>query len=74
MTQQYNPDEFKSLLEKKLKDMSFLKCPFCGNDQFTTTESLATILISKNRKDISLGPCIPAGMVIKVLGQHLFFV
>lgn len=51
----------------------FPDCPYCGGNKFTTTQSFATILIGDDTKNISLGPNIPAGVVVCENCGHMEF-
>lgn len=69
----YNPNEFIAALGKKIKGQSIPDCPYCGGKKFTTTKSFATILTGDDTKNISLGPNIPAGMVVCENCGHIEF-
>lgn len=69
----YNSDKFASALKSAMNGRVLPNCPYCGNNQFTTTDSMATILIGKNIKGINLGPSIPSGMVICTKCGHIEF-
>ena len=60
-------DRHKRPREKKVK------CPFCGGESFTTTDSLAAIIVGQDKTNLSLGPCIPAGMLICTNCGHVDF-
>lgn len=68
----YDPKEFKNILDKRIGEKK-VKCPFCGGERFTTTDHLAAIMISQDKSNISLGPCIPAGMLICTNCGHIDF-
>lgn len=70
----YNPDEFANALMAKCSGSTLRPCPFCGSQEYTTTADFATVLISNDLSNVSLGPNIPAGMVIcKNCGHMDFF-
>lgn len=69
----YNPNEFIAALVKKMNGREIPSCPYCGEKKFTTTQSFATILIGEDKKNINLGPNIPAGMVICENCGHMEF-
>lgn len=60
----YNPKDFIAAIGSKMNKHRFPDCPYCGGNKFTTTQSFATILIGDDTKNISLGPNIPAGVVV----------
>lgn len=69
----YEPQKFIDELNKRHKQQAPLKCPFCDHDKFTTTDSLSSILIGKDLNGVSLGPTIPAGMLICEKCGHIEF-
>ena len=69
----YNPNEFIAALSEKIKNRDIPNCPYCGGNKFTTTQNFATILIGDDAKNISLGPNIPAGMLICENCGHMEF-
>ena len=73
MSNEYVPSKFISALQKHIKSKSILACPYCGNTNFTSTDSLASILIGKDCNSISIGPSIPAGMLICQQCGHIDF-
>lgn len=69
----YNPKEFITALGAKMNGRIIPDCPYCGGKKFTTTQSIATILIGDDTKNISLGPNIPAAMIICENCGHMEF-
>ena len=69
----YNPNEFIAALGAKMNGRNVPNCPYCGGEKFTTTQSFATILIGDDSKNISLGPNIPAGMIVCENCGHIEF-
>ena len=69
----YDPNQFIEALMKRINNHSMPKCPYCGGNNFTTTDSIATILISKETQNVTLGPFIPSGMVICQKCGHIEF-
>lgn len=69
----YNPNEFIATLGAKMNGRNIPECRYCGGKKFTTTQNFATILIGDDTKNISLGPNIPAGMVICENCGHMEF-
>ena len=72
MKEKYNSQEFINVLNIR-KGERQAKCPFCGSKNFTATDSLAAIMISQDRDNLSLGPCIPSGMLICTNCGHIDF-
>lgn len=68
----YDPQNFINALNEKTNG-KHLVCPYCGGKQFTTTEDFASILISKELSGLSLGPNIPAGMIVCQNCGHMDF-
>ena len=60
----YNPNKFIEKLNEKMNGRNFPVCPYCGGQKFTSTDSAASVLIGKDLSSISIGPSIPAGIVI----------
>lgn len=73
MNNTYNPNEFIESLLKRINKDNIPACPYCGGNQFTTTESFASILIGKNLDSVNIGPTIPAGMMICEKCGHIDF-
>lgn len=73
MSNKFEPSKFVEALRKHTKSKPIPACPYCGNTQFTSTDSLASILIGKDCKSISIGPSIPAGMIICQQCGHIEF-
>ena len=69
----YNPKDFITAIGNKMNKHRFPSCPYCGGNKFTTTQSFATILIGDEIKNISLGPNIPAGIVVCENCGHIEF-
>ena len=69
----YDPNEFIRALAQHTNNRSVPQCPYCGGQQFTTTDSLASILIGKEPNGIAIGPFIPAGMIICQKCGHIEF-
>lgn len=66
----YIASRFIEEINKKAKHLS---CPFCGCNNFTTTESMAKIIIDKDFKAMDLGTTIPAGMIVCTNCGHMEF-
>lgn len=70
----FESEKFIDRVSNQMTKKPFPPCRFCGGNSFTTTDSMATILIGKDLDTVSLGPSIPAGMVIcKKCGHIEFF-
>ena len=69
----YNPDDFIKAFNQKMNGRPLPECPYCGGSKFTTTPNFATILIGEDTQNVSLGPNIPAGMVICENCGHMEF-
>ena len=72
MKEKYNSQEFINTLNIR-KGERLAKCPFCGSKNFSATDSLAAIMISQDKDNLSLGPCIPSGMLICTNCGHIDF-
>lgn len=68
----YEPQKFIDALSQKVPQKQ-LVCPYCGGVQFTTTQDFASILIGKELSGISLGPNIPAGIIVCQKCGHMDF-
>ena len=69
----YEPNDFIKELGKKATNLGNKACPFCGARDFTTTDSVASILIGKDLHSVSIGPVIPSGMLICQKCGHVEF-
>ena len=69
----YNPNKFIDALGKKMNGREVPNCPYCGGQQFTSTDKFATILIGDDTSSLSLGPSIPSGMVVCANCGHIEF-
>ena len=69
----YNPNKFIAALGQKMNGHGFPSCPYCGGQNFTTTQNFATFLIAEDTQNINLGPNIPAGMVVCEKCGHIEF-
>ena len=69
----YNPKEFVKVLEKRCNGRDIPNCPYCGGQNFTSTDKFATILIGDDLKSINLGPSIPSGMIVCANCGHIEF-
>lgn len=69
----YNPNRFISAIQGKLINGRIPQCPFCGGKKYTSTDSVAGILISNDTKNLNIGPNIPSGMLICENCGHIDF-
>lgn len=69
----FNQNEFANALLGKCTKNEIRQCPFCGGNDFTTTENFATIMIGDDLSNISIGPNIPSGMIICKNCGHIDF-
>ncbi|MBR6855085.1 MAG: hypothetical protein IKN03_06790 [Fibrobacter sp.] len=69
----YNPSDFVKKLQTKCPKLNLRTCPFCGGNDFTTTENFASILVRDDILINSLGPNIPSGMIICKNCGHIDF-
>ena len=67
----YNSNTFINALVAKTNGRGIPICPYCGGNQFTSTDKLASVFIGDELDGINLGPTIPAGMVICENCGHL---
>lgn len=69
----YDPNSFIKEIEKRIVNGKVPQCRYCGGNKFTTTESMASILIGKETNAISIGPSVPAGMIVCEKCGHVDF-
>lgn len=69
----YDPNLFIAEIENRINNRRVPQCRFCGGNRFTTTDSLATILIGKELNAVSIGPSVPAGMIVCEKCGHIDF-
>ncbi len=68
----YNPDQFIEEISKKISNRTIV-CPYCGGVKFTTTDSMANILLNKDLGTLNIGPSMPCGMIICENCGHVEF-
>lgn len=73
MDNKFDPQQFTSKLISVLKTHSVPTCPFCGGNEFTSTNEFASITINNSFENIVIGQSIPAGMVICTKCGHIEF-
>ncbi len=69
----YKPNDFINALIPQINGKQVPNCRYCGGSNFTTTEDFATILVGKEMNSISIGPSIPAGMLVCEKCGHIEF-
>ena len=69
----FDPKEFAATVQQRFKFGAVPICPFCGGNQFTTTDDMATIMITKSFHGMEIGNSIPAGMIICQKCGHIEF-
>ena len=69
----YEPNEFIARLTEKVETINQYKCPFCSGERFSVTGTIATIPASKDLGKMSLGPNVPAGMIVCEKCGHIDF-
>lgn len=68
----YEPQKLIDALNDRITVPS--KCPFCGGVRFTSIQQFASISIGEDFDVTTLGPSVPAGLVIcKNCGFIYFF-
>ena len=68
----YNPNDFINAFRKRT-NREVPACPFCGNRNYTTTDSLASIIIGQETNSLCIGTSIPTGMLICTKCGHIEF-
>ena len=69
----YNANQFLEKFNERRTGRNLPDCPYCGGQNFTVIDSLASIIIGKDLTGISLGPSIPSGVVVCTKCGHLEF-
>lgn len=69
----YNPQIFIDALSNKMGRRIVPACPYCGGQNFTSTDKFASILIGDETNSINIGPSIPSGMLICTNCGHIEF-
>lgn len=67
----YDPQDFIKSLGKHTNGRSIPACPFCGSRNYTSTDSIATILINTEITGINIGPTIPSGILVCTQCGHI---
>lgn len=73
MMHKYNSQKFVEAMNEKMSGRGIPACDYCGGIQFTTTDKLSNIIIGDELDSVSLGPTIPAGMIICENCGHIEF-
>ncbi len=58
----YDAQKFLDVLNSKVPH--FPRCPICNGDDFATVPKYASIPVGDNLGTTTLGPSVPAGMII----------
>ena len=69
----FNTDDYINKLSKLLKNGNFPVCPYCGGNNFTTTQNFASIIASNDFDGINISTSIPCGMIICQKCGHIEF-
>ena len=69
----YNPQNFINALNHKMHGRGVPICPYCGGQNFTSTDKFASILIGDETNSINIGPSIPSGMLVCANCGHIEF-
>lgn len=69
----YDPKRFIDSLYRKTGKPGMPRCPYCGGNQFTSTDKFASIVIGEDLSGISLGASVPSGMIICEKCGHIEF-
>ena len=73
MVNKYDPGLFVAAIESRINNSRVPQCRYCGGNKFTTTDSMASVLIGKDLNAISIGPSIPSGMIVCEKCGHIEF-
>lgn len=60
----YNSSEFIEKVTERIGKKGTPTCPFCGGQRFNAPTQFATLLIGEKLDGISIGPNIPAGILV----------
>lgn len=69
----YNPKLFIESVMERMADSQVPICPYCGGEKFTTLSQYASILINDDLDSVSVGPSVPAGMLVCEKCGHIAF-
>ena len=54
MDDKYNASAFAAALKERMQSRSMPKCPFCGGNNYTTPEQVATIPVGISFRSLSV--------------------
>lgn len=70
---QFESRKFLELMEERTKGRGIPSCPFCGGQKFSSPSKVAQMIIGDDLDALSIGPSVPAGMVICSNCGHIDF-
>lgn len=73
MDDKYDASAFIAALKKRMSSSEMPKCPFCGEETYTTPEQVATIPVGVSIKGLSVGQTAPCAMVVCTKCGHVNF-
>lgn len=71
MDDKYNAAAFMAALKKHMESKSMPKCPFCGGNNYTTPEQVATIPVGISFRGLSVGQTAPCAMIVCTKCGHV---
>ena len=69
----FESKQFLARMQERTKERGIPSCPFCGSQKFSTTSTVAKILMSESVDGITIGPNIPAGTIVCANCGHIEF-
>ncbi len=67
----YNATAFIAALKARMQSKTMPKCPFCGGNNFTTPEQVATIPVGVSFNGLSVGQTAPCAMIVCTKCGHV---
>ena len=71
--QRFDVRKFLETMDERTKGREIPACPFCGSSDFSTSSTVAHIIVNENVGDRGLGKGIPSGMIICKNCGHIDF-
>ena len=71
MDDKYNASAFAAALKERMQSISMPKCPFCGGNNYTTPEQVATIPVGISFRSLSVGQTVPCAMIVCTKCGHV---
>lgn len=68
---EYVASTFVTALKEQMPSKEMPKCPFCGGNQYTTPEQVATIPVGSRFKGLSVGQTAPCAMIVCTRCGHV---